>query len=55
MELTQKLINDIRDVVKAFAKSKDYTLILEKASIVTNDDAIDITDDIIRQYDSKKR
>ena len=55
LELTQKLVNEIRDVVKTFAKNKDYTLILEKAYIVTNDDAIDITDDIIKQYDSKRR
>ena len=54
-ELAQKLIGELREVVNAFSKKENYTLILEKSAVVASDDAIDITDKIIQIYDGQKR
>lgn len=54
-ELTQKLIGELREIVKAFSKKENYTLIMERSAIVTADDAIDITDKIIQIYDGQKK
>jgi outer membrane protein len=55
LELTQKLITEIRQVVNTVADKDGYTLILEKGSVVQNDDSFDITDKVIKQYDSQKK
>jgi len=54
-ELTQKLIGELREIVKAFSKKENYTLILEKGAVAASDDAIDITDKIIQIYDGQKK
>lgn len=53
-ELKRKLLQEIREVVEEFAKKENYTVILEKSSVVAADKAIDITDKIIRLYDAVK-
>jgi outer membrane protein len=55
VELTRKLIGEIREIVNAFSKKENYTLILEKNAVVVSDNAIDITDKIIQLYDGLKR
>lgn len=55
VELTRKLIGEIMQIVQSFAKKEHYTLILERASVVTADNAIDITDKIIKLYDAQKK
>ncbi|MBN1104489.1 MAG: OmpH family outer membrane protein, partial [Deltaproteobacteria bacterium] len=52
-ELTQKILREVVDVVKAFTKDEKYTLILETKSVVSADETIDITDRIIKLYDKK--
>jgi len=52
-ELTQKLLKEIKKVVEAFTLKEGYTLILEKRRVVAADQAIDITDQIIRLYDAR--
>lgn len=54
-ELTRKLIGEVRDIVDAFSRKEKYTLILEKSTVVTSDNAIDITDIIIQIYDGQKK
>lgn len=54
-ELTQKLLGEIRAIVKAFSNKENYTLILERGAVVAADDAIDITDKIIQIYDGKEK
>lgn len=54
MELTSKLLKEINDIVQDYRKKENYTLILERKSVVAADDAIDITDKIIRLYDTLK-
>jgi outer membrane protein len=53
-ELTQMLLKDISEVVQAYSKKEKYTIIHNKRMIVASDDAIDITDEIIRLYDVVK-
>jgi len=54
VEMTQKLLGEIREVVQSFAKSEKYTLILEKSAVAASDDAIDVTSRILKLYDAKK-
>jgi outer membrane protein len=54
LELTQKLLKEINEVVKIIFAKEKYTLILEKGSVVINDDSIDITDKVIKLYDAQK-
>jgi outer membrane protein len=54
VELTQKLIGEVRQIVQDFSKKEKYTLILEKSAVVTSDDAIDITGRILKLYDARK-
>lgn len=55
VDLTQKILQEVSNVIKDFMKKEKYTLILEKKSVVSSDEAIDITDKIIRLYDAKKK
>ena len=53
-ELTRKLLTEIRDVVEEYRKKNKITVIFEKRSVVAFDGAIDITDKIIKLYDTVK-
>jgi len=53
-ELKEKLLQEIREIVEEFVKKEKYTVILEKRWVVAADEAIDITDKIIRLYDAVK-
>ena len=55
VELTQKILQEVREVVKNYRKKKKYTVILEKRSVITSDESIDITEQIIKLYDKKKK
>ena len=53
-ELTQKLVKEIRDIVIEYRKKEKYSIIHEKQTLVSYDEAIDITDKIIKLYDVVK-
>ncbi len=53
-ELTQGLLKEISEVVQEYSKKEKYTIIHNKRMIVASDDAIDITDKIIKMYDIVK-
>ena len=55
LELTKKILKEVRDVIIDYRKKKKYTLILEKKTVITADDSIDITDQIIELYDSRRK
>jgi outer membrane protein len=55
VDLTQKILQEVSAVIKEFMKKEKYTLILEKKSVVSSDEAIDITEKILRLYDAKKK
>ena len=55
LELTQKLLQEIRELVQAYLGKGAYTVILEKNSVMAADGAIDITDEILTLYNARKR
>lgn len=55
MELSRKLFEEIASIVRDYARSERYTVIFERSAIVTANEAIDITERIIKIYDSRKR
>ncbi|MFC1493682.1 OmpH family outer membrane protein [Thermodesulfobacteriota bacterium] len=50
-ELRRKILQEVLEIVKEYRKKEKYSIVLEKRSIIDSDDAIDITDKIIRLYD----
>jgi outer membrane protein len=54
-DLTQKILREVGDIVKTFTKEEKYTLILETKSVVSADETIDVTDQIIKLYDKKTK
>jgi outer membrane protein len=55
VELTRSLLSEIGQIVRTFSKKEHYTVIFEKSSVIVADDAIDITDRIIKLYDAGKK
>ena len=55
MELRRKLAGEIREIAEEFSKKRKFTIILEKKVVIVPAEAIDITDEIIRIYDEKKK
>lgn len=55
-ELTRAILKDLKGVIEKFQADKGYTLIFEKneAGILAADASIDITDTIIKRYNSMK-
>jgi outer membrane protein len=53
IELSRKIFADLKKVLVAFSKTEGYTLILEKNSTVLSDEAVDITDQLIKLYDAQ--
>jgi outer membrane protein len=54
VELTQKILKEVGELVREYFEKKKYSVILEKKSVVISDDALDITEEIIRLYDMRK-
>ena len=55
VELRRNHFEEIREIAKEFCKKKEYNIILEKTSIVFFDEEMDVTDEIIKMYDAKKK
>ena len=55
VELTRRILTELAQIVQTFSKREQYMLILEKGSVIAADDAIDITDRIIKLYDAGKK
>lgn len=57
MELVRVVGQEIQKIVEDIGKRQGYLMILEKRAVgvLYNDDKIDITDEIIREYDRKKK
>jgi len=55
VELTRRLLTEIAQIVQTFSKKEHYTVIFEKSSVIVADDAIDVTDRIIKLYDAGKK
>src|SRR4030042_1788869 len=53
-ELTQILLKEISDIVQEYRKKEKYSIIYEKRTLVAYDEAMDITDKIIKLYEVVK-
>lgn len=53
-DMVQKILADVMKVVNAVTKKEEYTVILERSAVLDLDQAVDITDKIIKLYDTKK-
>jgi outer membrane protein len=56
-ELTQPIVTKLRDILEAIAKKEDLTVVLEKSenSVMFAKKEIDLTDRIVKEYDSSKK
>lgn len=56
LELTQKVLSELGEIIRQIGKKEDYTIILEKASagVAYLKEGIDITDKILRIYDRRQ-
>jgi len=52
-ELGRKFLRAIKDVALEYLKKEKLSIILEKGSLVASDESIDVTEQIIKLYDSK--
>jgi outer membrane protein len=54
-EMTRKLLVQIREVVEGYREKKKFSLIMERKMAVAWDEALDISDDIIKRLDATKK
>jgi len=54
-EITQKVIGEIMQVIRNYARNERFTLILDRMAVITADESVDITERIIKLYDSQKK
>jgi outer membrane protein len=55
IELTRKIIADIQQIVKKVAKAEKYTIILDKKAALMIEDGFDLTDKVMKTYDSQQK
>lgn len=55
MEITQKVIGEIMLVVRNYARSERFTIILDRMAVITAEESVDITDRILKLYDAQKK
>jgi len=54
-EITQKVLGEIMQVIRNYARNERFTLILDRMAVITADESVDITERIIKIYDSQKK
>ncbi|MFA5321856.1 MAG: OmpH family outer membrane protein [Smithella sp.] len=54
-ELTQKILVDVQQILKQFSKSEKYSIIFERKAALVVEDGFDVTDKIIKIYDTQKK
>ncbi len=50
-EMTSAIVRDLARVIRNLGEKRGYTLVLEKSAILWGTPSIDITDDVVRDYD----
>jgi len=55
METTQKVIGEIMQVVRNYARGERFTIILDRMAVITAEESIDITDKVMKLYDAQKK
>ena len=51
-QLMQNLLDKMKMICTQIGKEKGYTLIIEKGAVVFSTDAIDLTSELVKRYDS---
>jgi len=54
-EMTQLLLAEIIKVIRNYARNERYSLILERGTVVTAEESVDITDKILKILDSQSK
>jgi outer membrane protein len=56
-ELTADLLKELQEIIEEYGKRNGYTMILERSSssVLYGDPTIDLTEQIIQEYDRKKK
>jgi outer membrane protein len=54
VDLSNKIFTNIQQVLNKLMKSENYSLILDKKAVLAGKDGLDITDKVIKVYDSQK-
>lgn len=55
IELTRHVIDDIQKIIKKLSKDEKYSIIFDKKASVMIEDGFDLTDKVIKIYDSQKK
>ncbi len=55
IELTRKIIDDIQQIVRKLSKAEKYSIILDKKAAVVMEEGFDLTDKVMKIYDSQKK
>jgi len=55
MEITQKVIGEIMQVVRNYARGERFSIILDRMAVITAEESVDITDRILKLYDAQKK
>ncbi|KUG22227.1 outer membrane protein h precursor [hydrocarbon metagenome] len=55
IEMTKKIFADVQQILNKLIKAENYSLILDKKAVLAGKDGFDITDKIIKTYDSQTR
>ena len=53
-EISEPIIKKLRSIVAQISKERGYTLVIDTGSVIYANDRDDITDEVIKRYDSKK-
>jgi outer membrane protein len=54
-DMAQRLFGEIMQIIRNYAKNERFSLILERGTIVAAEEGLDITDKILKIYDSQKK
>ncbi|KQC08905.1 MAG: hypothetical protein APR62_03785 [Smithella sp. SDB] len=55
IELTKKIFADVQQILNKLIKSENYSLILDRKAILADRDGFDITNKVIKIYDSQTK
>jgi outer membrane protein len=55
VDLTKKIFTDVQQILNKLVKSENYSLILDKKAVLAGKDGFEITDKVIKIYDSQSK
>jgi len=55
IDLTKKIVADVQQIMNKLVKSENYSIILDKKAVLAGKDGFDITDKVMKIYDSQSK